>query len=246
MQLKRVEIFSPFANIDGWFTKKNAEKIGKNNRISGLNCGFNSNAPSFEVEGNRDLLFQELGLEKENVAFAKQVHEDNIEIVDTGGTYPDTDALITRTLGLTLAIQVADCAAVLIAEPDHHFIAAIHAGWRGAIAGIVTETVKMMEKDAARPDRMHVYISPCISQQFFEVGDEVASQFPKEFVDTRSYKKSHVDLKGYIIHQLLNVGIPPIQIHSDPDCTYRDKEDYYSYRRENTNSGRMLALIQLN
>ncbi len=247
MEIKGVEIFSPYANIKGWFTKKNADLVGIEKRIPGLNCGYNSNASKSEVKRNRNLLFQELGLLSDHVAFAKQVHKDHVEIINSGGTYPDTDALITQKHGLTLAIQVADCAAVLIAEPDSHIVAAIHAGWRGAVAGIIPETVnRMKSKATARPDRMLAYISPCISQQFFEVGDEVASKFPKKFVDSESYAKDHIDLKGYLIQQLKDEGIPAIQIHSDPDCTFRDAKDYYSYRREKERSGRMLALIQLN
>jgi polyphenol oxidase len=246
MNLKRVELFLPFANIRGWFTKKNSDLIGKDHQITGLNCGLHPGADPLEIENNRHLLFEELEIDPDRVAFARQVHKDRVQTVNAGGLYPETDALITQKYGLTLAIQVADCAAVLIAEPDRHIIAAVHAGWRGAIAGIIPKTIEHMRRNAtARPDRMLVYISPCISQQFFEVGEEVAEKFPDRFIDSESFDKDHVDLKGFVIQQLKDAGIPAMQIHSDPDCTYRDAEDYYSFRREKEKAGRMLALIQL-
>jgi YfiH family protein len=246
LDLKRVEIFSPFSHVNGWFTRKNSRLAGKNNRIEGLDCGFNTASSDAEVAENRSLVFETLNLKPENVAFAKQVHGDHIEVVSTGGDYPDADALITERHGLTLAIQVADCAAVLLADPDSLIVAAVHAGWKGAVAGIIPKTVEKMGRLAtARPDRMLAYISPCISQQYFEVGGEVSALFPDWFVDSESFAKDHVDLKGYVIQQLLDTGIPGRQIHADPACTYRETHVYYSYRREKEKAGRMLALIQL-
>lgn len=246
IEIENVDIFSPFSNVNGWFTKKNGDVIGRGRYIEGLNCGYNTEATPSEVMENRVIVFNKLGLKSENVAFAKQVHGSQIGVVSSGGTYPDTDALITETFGLTLAIQVADCAAVLLADPDTNIIAAVHAGWRGAVANIIPKTIKKMGKLAtARPDRMLVYISPCISQHYFEVGEEVSDRFPREFVDTESFVKDHVDLKGFIIKQLKDAGISEKQISADSGCTYRETHAYYSYRREGDKAGRMLALIQL-
>ncbi len=246
VDLKQVEIFSPFAHVSGWFTRKNSRLIGKGNRIEGLDCGFNTASSDTEATENRSLVFETLNLNPGDVAFAKQVHGDRIEVVSAGGVYPDADALITEKHGCTLAIQVADCAAVLLADPDSHIVAAVHAGWKGAVAGIIPKTVEKMSRLAtARPDRMLVYISPCISQQYFEVGEEVSALFPDWFVDRESFANDHVDLKGYVIQQLRDTGIPGRQIYADPACTYRETHEYYSYRREKEKAGRMLALIQL-
>lgn len=246
VELVNVDIFSPFSNVSGWFTKKNGGIIGKGRYVEGLNCGFNTRSTPSEIAENRMMVFNYLGLKPENVAFAKQVHGDQIGVVSTGGTYPDTDALITETYGLTLAIQVADCAAVLLTDPDTNIIAAVHAGWRGAVAGIVLKTIDKMGRLAtARPDRMLAYISPCISQHYFEVGKEVSARFPLQFVDSESFVKDHVDLKGFIIQQLKDTGIPEKQISVDSGCTYRETHAYYSYRREGDKAGRMLGLIQL-
>ncbi|MGF1669960.1 MAG: polyphenol oxidase family protein, partial [Balneolaceae bacterium] len=147
---------------------------------------------------------------------------------------------------LILGIQVADCAAILLSDPENHIIGASHAGWRGAAAGIVMKTISMMISAGARPDRMIAFISPCISQEKFEVGPEVAEQFPDEYVDSKSFKKPHVDLKGFIKHQLLRTGIPDKQIETSELCTYLDRDKFYSFRRERHRAGRMLGMIRLN
>jgi len=246
LDLKKVDIFSPFASVEGWFTKKNSDKKQTGKAISGLDCGSNTETAEEIVTQNREKVCKAAGLDLASVAFAGQVHGDNIEIVNSGGTYAETDALITQKHSITLAIQVADCAAVLIADPESNIIAAVHAGWRGAVADVVPKTITAMQKLAnARPDRMLVYISPCISQLYFEIGAEVAIQFPDHFIDRDSFKKPHADLKGFIQHQLRMAGIPQKQIETDSGCTYRDSHVYFSYRREKNRAGRMLALIQL-
>lgn len=242
----KVDIFSPYSNVNGWFTKKNAGTVQTAVSVSGLDCGSNTGTSADVVARNREKVCNTVGLELETVAFADQVHGDSIKIVSQGGTYPETDALISQKHGITLAIQVADCAAVLIADPDSNIIAAVHAGWRGAAANIIPKTINAMQRIAtARPDRMLVYISPCISQLYFEVGAEVAQQFPARFVDRDSFEKPHVDLKGFIHHQLRKTGVPEKQIESNSGCTYRDTWEYFSYRRERESAGRMLALLQL-
>jgi len=97
----------------------------------------------------------------------------------------------------------------------------------------------------ARPDRMIAYISPSISQENFETGHEVAAQFPDEFVDYKSYKKPHINLKEFLKFQLLQTGLPATQIEVSRFCTIRDADKFYSYRRERNKSGRMLGIIKL-
>ncbi|MEX1063028.1 MAG: peptidoglycan editing factor PgeF, partial [Balneolaceae bacterium] len=203
-------------------------------------------APEGETENNRQRLYNELGLDPDRVAHAGQVHGDSVKVVTKAGMHPRTDAMITVTRGVALAIQVADCAAVLLADPESHVTGAIHAGWRGAAANIVPKTIQKMTRTAsARPEDMLVYIAPCISQHYFEVGPDVASLFPGQFVNTASFSKPHIDLRGFIHQQLLDAGIPEKQIEIDPGCTFRDAPLYYSYRREQEDAGRMLAIIRL-
>jgi YfiH family protein len=177
------------------------------------------------------------------IASGEQVHGVRIAQVSHCGREPATDGLITEEMGLTIGIRVADCAAVLFAAPRRGIIAAVHAGWRGAAGGIHLEAVRrMVDRDAAM-DEIHVWISPCISLQAFEVGDEVAARFPERFVHRHGFQKPHVDLPGYLADGLLQAGVPQQQMLVDGRCTVSDAQRFHSYRREGIQAGRMWAMI---
>lgn len=239
------ELLSESEGIQAWFTLKNSEYGFEGSRIPGLNFGFNTSETKELVAANRLSLLSHLRLDPDWVAYADQVHSNRIQVVAEGGTYPSTDGLITQIPGLTLGIQVADCAAILLWDSENSVIGALHAGWRGAVGDIVPMGIEKMVGQGADPHNMKAYVSPCISLKNFEVGQEVADQFPNQFVDYESYKKPHVDLKGFLHHQLVEADIPENQIEVSNKCTIEDADEFYSYRREGEESGRMLALIQI-
>jgi len=245
LDIIRPELFSDGSAVKAWFTLKNADSVDTEGEIEGLNLGFNTGSDSDEVARNRRLLYRLLNLDPDRVAYGKQVHGTRIRQVSSGGIYPETDGLITRVPGLALAIQVADCAALLMADPEAGAVAAVHAGWRGAAGGIVPEAVGQLKRLGSEPSGILVYVSPCISIENFEVGEEVAEQFPVEFVDRQHYPKAHVDLKAFLKQQLLDAGVPAKQIELDDRCTIEDPVRFYSYRREKQRSGRMMGLIVL-
>lgn len=245
MKFLEPTIFKPYKSVTAIFTEKNAEIIHSERTIPGLNFGLNTNISKEEIQKNIDILCEETGWKKTPFALAEQVHDTHVEFVSSPGIFSETDALITNKKNLAIGIQVADCAAVLISDPESGVIGASHAGWRGAAAGVVKKTVNLMISAGARPDRMIAYISPSISQENFEVGHEVAVQFPDEFVDFSSYDKPHLNLKGFLKYQLLQTGIPPSQIEVSGYCTINDADKFYSYRRERKKSGRMLGIIKL-
>lgn len=177
------------------------------------------------------------------IASGNQIHGIRIEQVAACGRIPDTDGLITTEAGLTIGIRVADCAAVLFAAPRHGMVAAVHAGWRGAVGGIHLEAVRRLVDLDANMDDIHAWISPCIGLQAFEVGDEVAGQFPERFVHRLGYGKPHVDLAGYLSDGLLQAGVPNTQLIVDGRCTVSDPHRFHSYRRDGKEAGRMWALI---
>lgn len=232
-------------DIRAWFTLKNPEFRRPGQAIAGLNMGFNTPEKKEQVAKNRLALLNNLNIDSDWVAYADQVHSNRVQFVTAAGTYPSTDGLITKVPGLTLAIQVADCAAVLLWDAEHHVIAALHAGWRGAVAGIIPGGIQKMKEQGADPSKIKAFVSPCISQKNFEVGMEVAEQFPDQFVDYTGFEKPHVDLKNFIRHQLLDEGISDHQIEIREECTISEAGRFYSYRREGSQSGRMLALIQI-
>ncbi|HKK44139.1 MAG TPA: peptidoglycan editing factor PgeF [Balneolaceae bacterium] len=243
--LIKPKLLTEDTGIKAWFTLKNAEWGDFNNEISGLNLGFNTPESREIVAHNRLTLLSSLGLNTEWVAYADQVHSNRVRLITQGGTYPETDGLVTQIPGLTLCIQVADCAAVLIWDPQNKIVAALHAGWRGAVGDIVPKGIDMMINRGADLQKIKVFVSPCLSLRNFEVGEEVASQFPKKFVDYKSYDKPHVNLKEFLRYQMVEAGIDRSQIEVREECTVDEADSLYSYRREGDKSGRMMALIQI-
>lgn len=232
--------------IEAFFTLKNSSYNQGGQKIAGLNLGYNTPENKEQVARNRLLLLKSLNMDPDWTAYADQVHSNRVQFVTQGGTYPETDGLITRIPGLTLAIQVADCAAVLLWDSKNKIIGALHAGWRGAAGNIVPQGIRRMVEEGADPEYMKAFISPCISQKNFEVGTEVADQFPDRFVNTIDFEKPHVDLKGFLNDQLLDEGINQKSIDIRSECTMDNPDNFYSYRREGAQSGRMLALIKIN
>jgi YfiH family protein len=231
--------------IRAWFTLKNEHFNLGTNKIRGLNLAFNTAEDKEVIAQNRLALLESLNLNPDWVAYADQVHSNRIQVVTQGGTYPSTDGLITKIPGLTLSIQVADCAAVLAWDSENKIIGALHAGWRGAVGDIVPKGIQMMTQQGANPAKIKAFVSPCLSLKNFEVGQEVAEQFPDQFVDYESYSKPHVDLKDFLRYQMEESGIPTSNIEIREECTVERAEDFYSYRREGDKSGRMMGLIQI-
>lgn len=237
-------IFSKFNHVEAFFTKANRGIDTTENEYFGLNFGLTTNADTHEIKRNYKALLQHLHLENISLALAKQVHGNSIKLVNKGGIYPETDGFITKTRNIYLGIQVADCAAVLIVDPVHNILGAFHAGWRGAVNGIISEGLELMKKEGGSTKDLYVFLSPCISQKAFEVGEEVAQLFPGQYCDRNSYRKPHIDLAGYIKDQIMDFGVHPDNIEHVNECTYHNT-DYFSYRRERDSAGRMLAMIGL-
>lgn len=244
MKLIRPSVFSESSNVVAAFTESNREERPDGYSEKGINFKLNGSPNRAAVENNYKELLKELDLNSTTIALAKQVHGSNIQIVQKSGIYKDTDGLITSIKEMPLGIQVADCAAVLIADEQNEIIGAFHAGWRGAVANIIPKGLNEMESIGGNIKNFKVYISPCISQRMFEVGEEVALQFPEKFVDRFTYSKPHIDLKGFLKDQMEKVGVKKSQIEVSPECTMQDLR-FFSYRREREKAGRMLGLISL-
>ncbi|MDZ7773338.1 MAG: peptidoglycan editing factor PgeF [Balneolaceae bacterium] len=232
--------------VTAFFTTRNTgwNAGGDEAAVSGLNLGLNTADPPERVHRNRERLFEALALDPEWVALAGQVHGTHVRCVSAGGTYPETDGLVTRVPGLALGIQVADCAAVLLWEPAARVVGAVHAGWRGAAGGILPRALEVMKGEGGDPEKMHAFVSPCLSQARFEVGEEVAEQFPEDFVDRESHRKPHLDLKGFLLQELADAGMDPSRVEVHPGCTLTNQK-YYSWRRQGEQSGRMMGVVGL-
>jgi YfiH family protein len=156
------------------------------------------------------------------------------------------DALVTDDPRRVVSVKYADCVPVLLATADGRKVAAVHAGWRGVVAGIVPTTVGRLTI-AERPNLLAA-IGPCISFEAFEVGPEVLDAFvrllgPDAPIRRRDDGKGHVDLRRAVRRQLIDCGLVAQRIDETDRCTFRDAGDFYSHRRGGPSTGRMAALI---
>ena len=179
-----------------------------------------------------------------NLATLHQVHSD--VVVDAGGrsgSLGEGDALIENTPGMLVAVKTADCIPVLIVDPAHRAVAAVHAGWRGAVRNITARTIEEMgKKFLSRPQDLHAAIGPGIGKCCYEVGPDVAMQF-REYEPTLSDTTHpvHLDLADINRRQLANCGVPGSQIYMAGICTMCER-DFHSFRRDKQQAGRMLSV----
>lgn len=244
MDFHSPDIFKRFPSVQAGFTYANRNSVNTSGTIPGLNLGENTSADPGEIDSNFSALMSELEWNLDKLALADQVHGNQIEYVQNGGFYSQTDGLVTDQNNLILGIRVADCAAILLADPKNQFLAAVHAGWRGAASGIITRALSKLKDMGAKTDSLIAWVSPCISTENFEIGEEVAEQFDKEYIDRNFGEKPHLKLKEFIKDELIGSGLSEYNVEVDPRCTISNKS-FYSYRREQNKAGRLLAFIQI-
>lgn len=215
--------------------------------FASLNLGINTDDIPENVDENRRRFFKALGVEESESGFASslQVHGTDVLYAIEAGRYTGYDALITNKPGLLVGVTVADCVPVLIYDKANRAVAAIHAGWRGTVGRIVSKTLEAMQDHfGTKADECYAFVGTCIDECSFEVGPEVAEQFSVEFkrVDPQSAKDC-INLKGANRQQLIEFGIPELQIDVSAFSTVLHNDSYFSYRAENGQTGRMLAVI---
>jgi len=205
---------------------------------AGLNGGLGSNDDAARIRENRRRMAVALGVSPENLISAHQTHSADA-IVATGPwqgpARPMADAIVTATERLAIGVTTADCGPVLFVDPSARVIGAAHAGWRGALKGILESTIAAMEKLGAERGRMVVAIGPMIRQQSYEVGREFIECFLDAGADHASFflpalRNGHAmfDLAGFIRLRLENAGVLMID---DLDVDTYSDERFYSYRR---------------
>jgi len=197
------------------------------------------------VEENRALFYQALDLGKENIALQKQIHGDGINYVTNGGIYEDSDAMITDKRNIGLAISTADCAAIFLYDKRNKVIAGIHSGWRGTNKKILLKTLIRLKDDFnTSPSDLVAYIAPAISQNNYEIGNEVAALFDKKYLLPKG-EKFLLDVSQVNYDILVNFGLSKKDIQISGLCSFEFKHLLHSYRREGLHSGRALGIIAL-
>jgi hypothetical protein len=222
-----------------------------------LNCGYGSGDDRAKVKENRRRALAMLALPEEALATAYQVHSPEvIEVTEPWplDARPKVDAMVTTRPGVALGIGTADCAPVLLADPEAGVIGAAHAGWRGAVNGVLEATVRRMSELGADLRRIRAAIGPCIAQASYEVGPEFPQPFLQQDPENRRFfisskRAGHLmfDLPGYVVSRLQRIGLAAVG-HTGHD-TCAEANLFFSYRRTTLagekDYGRGLSVIAL-
>ena len=194
--------------------------------------------------GTRSAILRRVEGEEIPVAEAKQVHSDRV-LRATAGVVGEGDALWTDRAGLALSVITADCVPVILAERDGDRIAAVHAGWRGLVAGVIPRAIQAL---GAPPGELDAWLGPAIGPCCYEVGDDVAAAgvgatSPGVMSDGERFagERPHLDLSAAARHQLAAAGIGAPRVVDR--CTHCDPERLWSYRREGPGGGRNVAYV---
>jgi YfiH family protein len=223
----------------------------------GLKCGFGSGDEAEKVTANRARVAQVLELTPDRLLTVFQTHSADVLTVTAlhePGNAPAADAMVTVLPEIGLAILTADCAPVLLADEAAGVIGAAHAGWKGAIGGVLENTVAAMIALGARAKTIRAAIGPTISQANYEVGAEFSDRFIADDPANKSFFKAsqkdkhfQFDLPGYCAGRLKAAGV--IEICDLAQCTYADEDSFYSYRRathkQEPDYGRNISVVVL-
>jgi len=232
----------------GFFGSKGGVSTGT---YDSLNAGFGSDDDKNAIAENRARI--RTALKADFLVSLKQIHSDIVIIAENEPVSDmEADGLVTTVPGLAISALSADCGPVLLADAKAGVIGACHAGWRGALSGIVESTVATMCELGATPENMTAVLGPCIGPSNYEVGDTFKSGFTDidedyaRFFHIPEGKKAHFDLPAFILSRLAVMGV---RAEWTGQCTYAEKNAYFSFRR-NTHAqikdyGRNLSAIVL-
>ncbi|MEO1014392.1 MAG: peptidoglycan editing factor PgeF [Pseudomonadota bacterium] len=221
-----------------------------------LNTGPGSNDSPGSVEENRRRCADAIGVEQDHLLTLYQCHSDRVVVVDGpwNGAPPEADALVTTTSGLALGALAADCMPVILFEPGAGVAGAAHAGWRGALAGVLENTVEAMTELGASPAAIVAGIGPCLRQPNFEVGFDLIDAFVEKYPQAEKFfgpaaavEKRLFDLVAFAIWRLEAAGVSAVDVVGG--CTLGERDRYFSHRGARRDGapdyGRNLSTIAL-
>ena len=249
-------IISPALNdngiVHGFFTRHGGVSSGI---YQGLNVGIGSSDERTLVEENRRRAALHLGAEPARLINPWQVHSPDAVIVSAPfeAERPKADGIVTATQGLAIAVVTADCGPILFSDAKAGVIGAAHAGWKGAIGGVLENTIAAMERLGAGRADIKAVLGPSISQENYEVGPEFVASFlntgkdnARWFAPSKKAGHSMFDLWGYTLSRLEAAGVEASCVNR---CTYADETSFYSYRRtthrQEPDYGRQLSAIMI-
>lgn len=238
----------------GFFTRQGGHSTGV---YASLNCGFGSLDDEAAVKKNRDKVAARMGVEAERLMTVWQSHSPDVIMVEAAWDVrnpPDADAMVTRRPGIALGVLTADCTPILFADRAGQAVGVAHAGWKGALGGILEASIAAFDSQGVRAGDLQAAIGPTIGQANYEVGPEFFDRFVnEERANTRFFAASprsghhFFDLPGYVKMKLERLGLAGVD---DLDlCTYGDEARFFSYRRATHRGepdyGRLIAAITL-
>jgi YfiH family protein len=204
-----------------------------------LNGGTGSRDDGANVAENRARMAAKLGVEPHRFLTCYQTHSPHVVVAEgpwTADARPRADAIVTRMRALAIGVTTADCGPILLADPNAGVIGAAHAGWRGALTGVIEATVEAMERLGARRGQVRAAIGPMIRQSNYEVGADLMTRFAGEDSASSRFfspasRDGHAlfDLGGYVAARLTRTGVGHVEDLAL--CTYADPARFFSYRR---------------
>jgi polyphenol oxidase len=220
----------------GFFTRQGGISGGL---YASLNGGLGSHDSADNVTENRARMAAALGVGTDRLLTAYQIHSPHAVITEgpwPADARPRADAIVTRTPHLAIGITTADCGPILLADPVARVIGAAHAGWRGALTGIIEAAIAAMERLGAERRRIRAALGPMIRQDNYEVGPDLIARFDAEDSAGRPFftkgdREGHAqfDLAGYIRSRLGRAGV--VEVEDLALCTYADPAQFFSFRR---------------
>lgn len=253
----RFDNLSRQAGVDTFVTPRSTATGGD------FNLGLYAGGDTSVIEANLTRLCEALELSRSHLIFPEQTHGNAVAVVDEKllsmprheqqAALYGKDALVTDIPGIALAVATADCVPVLLYDPDTRAIAAIHAGWRGTVAKIVSATVATLTRRyGTDPARLYAAIAPCIGVASYEVGDEVVVRFTEAGFDDTSIMqrnaatgKAHIDLAAANTDLLLQCGVELSHIEVCGIDTFAASDTFYSVRALGATTGRFLTGIAM-
>jgi YfiH family protein len=235
-----------------FFTRRGGVSTGV---YDSLNVGVGSKDDPEAVQENRARAAAALGVELSHLLTCYQIHSNIAVTADAPfAKRPEADAVVTKTPGLACGALAADCAPILLADGEARVVASAHAGWKGALGGVVAATVEAMVAQGARRERIVAAIGPCIGQASYEVGEEFMDRFSLEapgserfFAPGRAPGKRQFDLPGFVLQRLHEGGVERAEWTGQDTCA--DENLFFSNRRSfltgESDYGRLLSAIVL-
>ncbi len=236
--------------VHAFFTRQGGVSEGP---FASLNLSTEVGDRPEHVQVNLGRAAAELNVPAHRICVPRQVHGREVVVWDAGvdaasAMAQAADACISSEPELACAVRTADCVPLLLADPLHGRVAAIHAGWRGVVLGVVPAAVAKMTALGSDPAHLVAAIGPHISAAAFEVGDDVAAQLASASraltaIAHHAGQKAHVDLAAIVSAQLVEAGCALTHIERVPGCTHTERERFFSYRRDGARGGRSVSAI---